>query len=190
MKVGYARVSKNEQNEALQIDALKKAGCTKIFIDHGISGAKAERKEFDKALAFLRPGEDTFVVWKLDRAGRSLKNLIDLLNRFQDQNINFISITEAFDTSTPGGKLIFHVMGALAEFERDLIRERTKAGLEAARARGHKGGRRRTTSEATAARARELHSEGRLKIKEICAMLKISQTTLYRYINPKKEEAS
>jgi Resolvase, N terminal domain len=132
MKIGYVRVSKQEQHEALQIDALKEAGCDKWFVDK-MTGSKAERKGLDEALAYVRPG-DTFIVWKLDRAGRSLTHLIELL-RSSD------IMTEQIDTTTPGGKLIFHLMGALAEFERDLIRERTNAGLAAARARGHVGGR-------------------------------------------------
>src|SRR5260221_14611943 len=139
MKIGYVRVSKQEQHEALQIDALKEAGCEKWFLDK-ITGSKAERKGLDEALAYLRPG-DTFIVWKLDRAGRSLTHLIELLKGLKERGIEFVSLTEQIDTTTPGGKLIFHMMGALAEFERDLIRERTNAGLAAARARGHRGGR-------------------------------------------------
>src|SRR6266576_3588255 len=139
MKIGYVRVSKQEQHEALQIDALKEAGCEKWFLDK-ITGSKAERKGLTEALAYLRPG-DTFVVWKLDRAGRSLTHLIELLKGLKERDIEFVSLTEQIDTTTPGGKLIFHMMGALAEFERDLIRERTNAGLTAARARGKKGGR-------------------------------------------------
>lgn len=134
MKIGYVRVSKQEQHEALQIDALKEAGCEKWFLDK-MTGSKAERKGLDEALAYLRPG-DTLVVWKLDRAGRSLTHLIELLKGLKERSIEFVSLTEKIDTSTPGGKLIFHLMGALAEFERDLIRERTNAGLAAARARG------------------------------------------------------
>src|SRR5882762_11181785 len=139
MKIGYVRVSKQEQHEALQIDALKEAGCEKWFLDK-ITGSKAERKGLDEALAYLRPG-DTLVVWKLDRAGRSLSHLIELLKGLKERGIEFISLTEQIDTTTPGGKLIFHLMGALAEFERELIRERTNAGLAAARARGRVGGR-------------------------------------------------
>src|SRR5690242_8381263 len=139
MKIGYVRVSKQEQNEALQIDALTKAGCEKWFIDK-ITGSKAERKGLNEALKYVRPG-DTFVVWKLDRAGRSLPHLIELLKDLQGRDIEFLSLTEQIDTTTPGGKLLFHLMGALAEFERDLIRERTNVGLAAARARGRVGGR-------------------------------------------------
>src|SRR5437870_11110277 len=139
MKIGYVRVSKQEQNEGLQIDALKEAGCDKWFLDK-MTGSKAERKGLDEALSYVRPG-DTFVIWKLDRAGRSLTHLIELLKGLKERGIEFISLTEQIDTTTPGGKLIFHLMGALAEFERDLIRERTNAGLAAARARGRVGGR-------------------------------------------------
>jgi DNA invertase Pin-like site-specific DNA recombinase len=128
MKIGYVHVSKQEQHEALQIDALKEVGCEKWFVDK-ITGSKAERKGLNEALAYLRPG-DTLVVWKLDRAGRSLPHLIELLKDLQGRGIEFLSLTEQINTMTPGGKLIFHLMGALAEFERDLIRERTNAGLE------------------------------------------------------------
>ena len=158
MKIGYVRVSKQEQHEALQIDALKEAGCKKLFLDK-MTGSKAERKGFDGALAYLRPG-DTLVVWKLDRAGRSLTHLIELLKSLKERNIEFISLTEQIDTTTPGGKLIFHMMGALAEFERDLIRERTNAGLAAARVRGRVGGRpRRLTTNGKVALARRLFAD-------------------------------
>src|SRR5712692_9841769 len=141
MLIGYARVSKHEQNLNLQLDALHHAGCKdpQIFTDR-ISGAKEERKGLQEALHMLREG-DTLVVWRLDRLGRTLRNLIDLITKLQKQNIGFKSLTESMDTTTPGGMLIFQVFGALAEFERNLIRERTLAGLEAARARGNMGGR-------------------------------------------------
>ena len=133
-KIGYARVSTHLQNKELQLDALKKAGCERIFTDE-ITGSKADRQGLNDALAFLRPG-DTFIVWKMDRAGRSLMHLLTILKTLQEQGVGFVSLTENIDTTTPGGKLIFHLMGAIAEFERDLIRERTNAGLSAARARG------------------------------------------------------
>ena len=139
MLVGYARVSTVEQTLALQEDALRAAGCERRFTDT-LSGAKAERPGLAQALAFLRPG-DVLVVWRLDRLGRSLKALIETLNGLEGRGIGFKSLTEQLDTTTSGGKLIFHVFGALAEFERDLIRERTQAGLAAARARGRQGGR-------------------------------------------------
>jgi DNA invertase Pin-like site-specific DNA recombinase len=181
MKIGYVRVSKQEQHEALQIDALKEAGCDKWFADK-ITGSKAERKGLDEALAYVRPG-DTFVVWKLDRAGRSLTHLIALLKGLQERGIEFISLTEQIDTTTPGGKLIFHLMGALAEFERDLIRERTNAGLAAARARGRVGGRpRKLKTNGKVTLARRMFADQSHSISDICAALGISRATLYRYV--------
>lgn len=181
MNVGYIRVSKQEQHEALQLDALREAGCEKWFLDK-VTGAKAERKGLNEALAYLRPG-DTLMVWKLDRAGRSLKHLMDLLKRLDERDISFMSLTEQIDTTTPGGKLIFHLMGALAEFERDLIRERTNAGLAAARARGNVGGRPRTLkSSAKVALARHMFASKSHSIPEMCSTLGISRATLYRYI--------
>jgi DNA invertase Pin-like site-specific DNA recombinase len=181
MKIGYVRVSKQEQHEALQIDALKEAGYEKWFVDK-ITGSKAERKGLDEALAYLRPG-DTFIVWKLDRAGRSLTHLIELLKGLKERGIEFISLTEQIDTTTPGGKLIFHLMGALAEFERDLIRERTNAGLAAARARGRVGGRpRKLKTNGKVALARRMFADQSHSIPEICAALGISRATLYRYV--------
>jgi DNA invertase Pin-like site-specific DNA recombinase len=185
MKIGYVRVSKQEQHEALQIDALKEAGCDKWFIDK-MTGSKAERKGLDEALAYVRPG-DTFVVWKLDRAGRSLTHLIELLKGLQGRGIEFISLTEQIDTTTPGGKLIFHLMGALAEFERDLIRERTNAGLAAAKARGRVGGRpRKLKTNGKVALARQMFADQSHSIPEICAALGISRATLYRYVKEAK----
>src|SRR6266487_6592448 len=184
MKIGYVRVSKHEQNEALQIDALKGARCEKWFMDK-VTGTKAERKGLNEALAYARPG-DTLLVWKLDRAGRSLKHLIELLTYLDQHQIGFRSLTEQIDTTTPGGKLIFHLMGALAEFERDLIRERTNAGLAAARARGRIGGRRRAeglNDEKKIALALSLYNDKANTIDTICKMLKVSRATLYRYIS-------
>jgi DNA invertase Pin-like site-specific DNA recombinase len=181
MKIGYIRVSKQEQHEALQIDALKEAGCEKWFLDK-MTGSKAERKGLDEALAYLRPG-DTLVVWKLDRAGRSLPHLIELLKGLKERNIEFVSITEQIDTTTPSGKLIFHLMGALAEFERDLIRERTNAGLAAAKARGRVGGRpRKLKTNGKVALAKRMFDEQSHSVPEICAALGISRATLYRYV--------
>src|SRR5258708_3527443 len=180
MKIGYIRISKHEQNEALQGDALKEAGCEKYFSDT-MTGVKFERKGLEKALAFVRP-EDTLVVWKLDRLGRSLKDLIETLNLLKERGVDFISLTENIDTSTPGGKLIFHLMGALAEFERDLIRERTLAGLAAARARGRVGGRPIGANAQKIAMAKNLYADKANSIEDICNTLRISQATLYRYI--------
>jgi DNA invertase Pin-like site-specific DNA recombinase len=180
MKIGYVRVSKQEQHEALQIDALKEAGCDKWFLDK-MTGSKAERKGLTEALAYLRPG-DTFVVWKLDRAGRSLTHLIELLKGLKERSIEFMSLTEQIDT-TPGGKLIFHLMGALAEFERDLIRERTNAGLAAAKARGRVGVRpRKLKTNGKVALARRMFADQSHSIPEMCATLGISRATLYRYV--------
>ena len=137
MTYGYARVSTGDQTTDLQQDALEKAGCNRIFTDVA-SGAKAHRPELDHMLDLLLEG-DTVVVWKLDRLGRSLQNLVELINEFDARGVQFHSLTESIDTSTPGGTLIFNIFGSLAQFERDLIRERTRAGLEAARARGQNG---------------------------------------------------
>jgi DNA invertase Pin-like site-specific DNA recombinase len=154
---------------------------SKWFLDK-MTGSKAERKGLTEALAYLRPG-DTFVVWKLDRAGRSLTHLIELLKDLQGRGIDFISLTEQIDTTTPGGKLIFHLMGALAEFERDLIRERTNAGLAAARARECVGGRpRKLKTTGKVALARRMFADQSHSILEICAALGISRATLYRYV--------
>ncbi len=181
-RIGYARVSTHEQNVELQVQTLKEKGCTKIFTDK-ITGTTFERKELNAALAFLREG-DVLVVWKLDRLGRSLKHLIETVTKLQERNIGFISLTESIDTTTPGGKLIFHIMGALAEFERDLIRERTHAGLDAARARGRKGGRPKTVElSSKVALAQKLYADKTHEIRDICKDLHISRATLYRYVN-------
>jgi DNA invertase Pin-like site-specific DNA recombinase len=183
-KIGYARVSKHEQNKDLQINALKAADCEKIFTDEG-TGSKFDRKGLNEILAYVRPG-DTFIVWKLDRAGRSLKHLIELLTTLRDKGVEFVSLTEKIDTATAGGKLIFHLMGALAEFERDLIRERTNAGLEAARARGHQGGRDRKLQNGQVALAIKMYEDKSNEINFICKTLHISKSTLYRYIREAK----
>jgi len=186
MKIGYIRVSTQEQNEILQVDALKEAGCEKFFTDT-MTGSKFERKGLEEALAYLRSG-DSLIVWKLDRLGRSLQHLIATLNTLQERGIGFISLTENIDTTTPGGKLIFHVMGALAEFERDLIRERTNAGLAAARARGRVGGRpRRLATDGKVALARRLFADPNHSIPEICSTLGISRSTLYRFVREAKK---
>ena len=139
MLIGYARVSTSDQTLNLQQDALEKIGCVKIFTDV-MSGSTTERSGLDEALAYVREG-DTLVVWRLDRLGRSLKHLIETITNLNNRKIGFKSITENIDTTTSGGKLVFHIFGALAEFERNLIKERTQAGLQAARSRGHLGGR-------------------------------------------------
>ncbi len=181
MLIGYARVSKTEQHLELQLDALNKAGCEQIYTDK-ITGSKTERKGLEDALSHLREG-DTLVVWRLDRLGRSLKHLIDTLKGFHEKGIEFKSLTENIDTSTPTGMLMFHLIGALAEFERNLIRERTNAGLEAARARGHKGGRPKKGETETKRMARKLYEDKTITIKDICKSLRISKATLYRYVH-------
>jgi DNA invertase Pin-like site-specific DNA recombinase len=179
MDIGYARVSTGEQTLDLQLDALTKAGCGKVYRETA-SGAKADRPVLDEVLAYLRPG-DTLVVWRLDRLGRSLKHLIEVVALLAERGIGFKSLTEQIDTTTPGGKLVFHVFGALAEFERDLIRERTHAGLAAARARGRLGGRPKKLGDAKQLElARTLYKDGKTDITTICATLGISRATLYR----------
>jgi DNA invertase Pin-like site-specific DNA recombinase len=188
MLVGYARVSTSEQTLDLQKDALEKIGCTKIFSDV-VSGAKAERKGLQEALEYVREG-DTLVVWRLDRLGRSLKHLIETITRLNNRKIGFKSITENIDTTTSGGKLVFHIFGALAEFERDIIKDRTKAGLNAARARGRLGGRPKVKTLDTPkkiALAQSLYENRDNTIDEICKTLNVSRATLYRYINTGKK---
>ena len=188
MLVGYARVSTHEQNLDLQKDALKAAGCEKIFVDQ-VSGAASARPGIDEAMAFLRSG-DTLVVWRLDRLGRSLKDLIRLVGELEDKNIHFRSLEESIDTSNSTGRLVFHIFGALAEFERNLIRERTSAGLAAARARGRKGGRPKALNQKERERAVRLYNERKNTVKEICRIMKISKTTLYSYLKAESVEKS
>ena len=145
MKRGYARVSTNEQNPDLQVNALREAGCDLVYVDEGVSGSAIQRPGLDRLLVELEDG-DTLIVWELDRLGRSLQHLLTLVSGFRSRNIDFTSLTEQLDTSTPGGRVLFSIMGALSEFERDLIRDRTRAGLEAARRRGAVLGRPRTIS--------------------------------------------
>jgi DNA invertase Pin-like site-specific DNA recombinase len=179
MLIGYARVSTYEQTLNLQQDALQNAGCHKLFTDTA-SGAKKERKGLEEALAYVRKG-DTLVVWRLDRLGRSLPHLITTLTDLEERGIGFKSLTENIDTTTSGGKLIFHIFGALAEFERNLIRERTQAGLTAARARGKKGGRPKALTVQKRSIAKELYDTGH-PVMDICRTLKISRASLYRAI--------
>jgi DNA invertase Pin-like site-specific DNA recombinase len=180
MLVGYARVSTSDQTLHLQHDALTKAGCIKIFTDTA-SGAQAERKGLTEAISYVRAG-DTLVVWKLDRLGRSLKDLIARITELNDRKIGFKSLTENIDTTTSGGKLIFHIFGALAEFERDIIKERTNAGLAAARTRGKLGGRPKALSPERIKLARKLYADTSTSVAEICKMLGISRHTLQRYV--------
>jgi DNA invertase Pin-like site-specific DNA recombinase len=178
--IGYCRISTQDQRAALQEDALRQAGCERLFTDIA-SGAQATRQGLEEALAFMRPG-DTLVIWRLDRLGRSLQRLIELVMTLQTREVGLWSLQERLDTSTPGGKLIFHVFGALAEFERDLIRERTQAGLAAARARGRHGGRPKAMSPKQVAMAAALRQDPHTTIADICQTLGISRATLYRYL--------
>lgn len=180
MKIGYARVSTLDQNPEMQLDALEAAGCVKVYQDE-LSGAKKDRPGLVDALTFARKG-DCIVVWRLDRLGRSLKHLIDVVSQMDNQGIGFISLQEGFDTTTSGGKLVFHIFGALAEFERNLIRERTKAGLDAARARGRVGGRKPKLDAAQVATLKSMYESKAHTIKEICAVFNITKPTFYRYL--------
>jgi DNA invertase Pin-like site-specific DNA recombinase len=180
MLIGYARVSTYEQTLNLQRDALEKLACNKIFTDTA-SGAKTERIGLDEALSYVRKG-DTLVVWRLDRLGRSLPHLITTMTALEERGIGFKSLTENIDTTTSGGKLIFHIFGALAEFERNLIRERTQAGLTAARARGKTGGRPKALTEKQISIAKALYSDPKRSVVEIYHTFKISRATLYRAI--------
>ncbi len=181
------------QSLHLQKDALQEAGCDKIFVDQ-ISSRAYDREGLQKAMEFLRSG-DTLVVWRLDRLGRSLKHLIEFCTQLQEKGIGFKSLTEAIDTTTPNGKLMFHLFGALAEFERNLISERTKAGLAAAKARGRLGGRPQVLNDKQQEVAIKLYQEGKHTIREICQVIGISKTTLYNYLkkancSPKKSPDS
>jgi len=180
MNIGYARVSTQDQNLALQHDALARAGCDRVFEDTA-SGSRADRPGLTDALSHLRRG-DTLVVWKLDRLGRSLKNLIEVTQDLEKKGIGLKSLQEQIDTTTPGGKLVFHVFGALAEFERDLVRERTNAGLSAARARGRVGGRKPVLTGKKAEAALALYHSRKVPVAEICRTLGVSRTSLYRLI--------
>ena len=187
MLIGYARVSTGEQNLDLQIDALDAAGCERerIYTDE-MSGVKAERPGLQEAWMQLRTG-DTLVVWRLDRLGRSLKDLVNRIEELQQRGIGFRSLQEALDTTTAAGKLQFHVFSALAEFERELIRERTLAGLRAARARGRKGGRPKAMTPDEVRLAARLMSDPTLQVDEICTTLGVSRATPYRYVDPRRE---
>lgn len=177
MLIGYARVSTDDQKLDLQLDALKSAGCEKIFSDH-VSGASNLKLGLEEALAYLRPG-DTLVVWKLDRLGRTVKSLVQLVDELKCRNVQFRSLTDSIDTSTSAGKFFFHVMAAMAEMERDLIRERTSAGLAAARARGRMGGRKPKMDSSRLKSAQHLISSG-MTPKEVADSLGVSRATLYR----------
>jgi DNA invertase Pin-like site-specific DNA recombinase len=184
MLIGYARISTIDQTLALQQDALTVAGCEQLYTDT-VSGSVTERPGLTQALSHLRPG-DTLVVWRLDRLGRSLPHLIETVAQLQQRGVGFRSLQEQIDTTTSGGKLVFHVFGALAEFERDLIRERTHAGLAAARARGRLFGRPKVLTPQQVKQLRSLAQDDRNTVAEICQTLGISKATYYRYLPDKK----
>ena len=180
MLIGYARVSTDDQSLDLQIDALNEIGCEQIFEDQ-ISGIKAERPGLKQALEYARPG-DTLVVWRLDRLSRSLRDLITVVTQLESEGINFKSLHESIDTVSSSGKLVFHLFGALAEFERNLIQERTQAGLQAARARGRMGGRPQALDRTKRDFVVKLYEEKNHSVHQICQMMGISKPTLYKYI--------
>lgn len=183
MRIGYARVSTKEQSFDVQVDGLRKAGCEEIYREV-CSGARAERPVLGELLSHLRGG-DVLIIWKLDRLGRSLKHLVELVNELNAKDVGLQSLQDPIDTTTPQGRLCFNVFASLAEFERDLIQERTQAGLAAARARGRKGGRPKglsTQAESIACAAETLYLEGKLSVREIAKRLGISKNTLYAYL--------
>jgi len=180
MKIGYARVSTDDQTLDLQRDALKRAKCRDIYEEHA-SGKNTARPQLEACLKSLREG-DTLIVWRLDRLGRSLGDLIHLTHEFKTRGIGFASLTEQIDTRSPAGQLVFHVFGALAEFERNLIRERTLAGLKAARARGRKGGRPRKLSSKDLKTVRALLRSGDVPVSTIAEQFRVARSTLYRNI--------
>ena len=187
MKIGYARISTQDQNLHLQEDALKAAGCEKIFVDK-ISGSTKERPGLNQAVEFLREN-DTLVIWRLDRLARSLKDLISLVTELEKEDIHLFSLTENIDTNSLNGRLVFHIFGALAEFERGLIRERTKAGLQAARARGRQGGRTRLITSTQEEKLKLLIKDPAFSPNELQEMFGISKSTLYRYAQLTKKES-
>jgi DNA invertase Pin-like site-specific DNA recombinase len=190
MHIGYARVSTQDQNPELQTDALKSAGCEQIFTDK-LSGATRERPELESCIKTLRKG-DTLIVWRLDRLGRSLKDLVEIISELENNGIAFKSLNESIDTSSAGGKLIFHIFGALSEFERNLIRERTLAGLEAAKARGRTGGRKPKMNAKDVAKANAMLADPNITKLEVAEHFAVSRVTLdaalRRYSDPQNFE--
>lgn len=180
MLIGYARVSTQDQDTEMQRAALSEAGCEEVFTEKA-SGAQRDRPELAKVLEYARSG-DTLVVWKLDRLARSLRQLIETVEGLEDRGIGFRSLTESIDTTTNGGKLVFHLFAALAEFERGLIRERTVAGLASARSRGRLGGRPRSLDEEKLAIARALLAQPDITVARVAQQIGVSPATLYRYI--------
>jgi DNA invertase Pin-like site-specific DNA recombinase len=185
MRIGYARVSTGDQNLDLQLDELGEAGCEKIY-EEQVSGAAKERPELQRCLEELRDG-DTLVVWRLDLFGRSLKDLVSKMEALEEKGVDFVSLTEGIDTTTAQGKLTFHIFGALAEFERELARERTMAGLKAARERGRVGGRPLALSEEDIPQVQAMMKDPGVSTSDICERFGISRATLYRYVGPDGE---
>jgi DNA invertase Pin-like site-specific DNA recombinase len=181
--LGYARVSTGEQDLALQLDALRAAGAERVFSDTA-SGSLRERPELARVLDHLRDGQDTLVVWRLDRLGRSLRHLIETIAELEEREVGFRSLSEGIDTTSPSGRLVFHIFGALAEFERELIGERTRAGLAAARGRGRRGGRPLVITEHKLRVARELLAGGEHTMAQIAGTLGVGRATLYRHLQP------
>jgi DNA invertase Pin-like site-specific DNA recombinase len=182
MRIGYARVSTGEQKMDLQLDALEEAGCERIYKET-TSGAAKSRPKLERCLDELREG-DTLVVWRLDRFGRSLKDLVEKMEALQENGVDFVSLTEGIDTTTAQGRLTFHIFGALAEFERELSRERTMAGLKAARERGRTGGRPPALDEDDIPQVQSLVQNPDVSTRQICERFDISKATLYRYVGP------
>jgi DNA invertase Pin-like site-specific DNA recombinase len=180
MLVGYARVSTQDQKADLQTDALQAAGCEKIFTEKA-SGAQRDRPELKASLEYIRAG-DMLIVWKLDRLARSIKQLIETVEDLEKRGIGFKSLTENIDTTTSGGKLIFHIFASLAEFERSIIQERTKAGLDAARARGKRGGRPPALTDKDIQAAKAMLADPNITVEEVATRLKVAPSTLYRHI--------
>ena len=187
MLIGYARVSTRDQKAHLQLDALREAGCEKIF-EETASGARRDRPELNAALEFMRAG-DTLVVWKLDRLARSTRQLLETVELLSKQQMGFKTVTQDIDTTNAGGRLIFTVFGAIAEFEREIIRERTRAGLDAARSRGRKGGRPRSLSDKDLKQARALLTDPEITVEDIARRFGVGPSTLYRYLPAARQAA-
>jgi DNA invertase Pin-like site-specific DNA recombinase len=182
-KIGYARVSTKGQNDDSQVDELTTYGVDKLFVDHGVSGKHASRPELDKALAFLREG-DVFVITRMSRAMRSLKHMIELAEQLRERGIDLVVIKQNIDTTSPQGRLVFHILAALDEFQRELIVEGTVEGLAAARARGRTGGRKPSLTASQLSHARKLYADGKHTVAEIASLFGVSRQTIYRALEP------
>ncbi len=181
MKIGYSRVSTSDQHPEAQADRLAADGCERVFTDHGVSGRKASRPEWDRCLEHLREG-DTLVTVRLDRMGRSVRNLIEVVTSLEARGVNLRVLDQGIDTSTPTGRFTFHVLSALSEMEADLIRERTRDGLDAARARGRRGGRKAKLTPAQAEQVRKLYAAREMTVAEIGRLFGITRESVYRYL--------